>query len=230
MSDPQPSPEQAVPETVRLLDDLREQVRPALVGTLLLTLITGVAFPVVLAVIVIPFFSHQSKGSLLAHQGVLVGSELIGQSFSRPEYFHPRPSAAGDGYDAKASGGTNLAPSNPKLRDGGSKSYAGVRELAAAYRRVNGLAADAVVPIDAATCSASGLDPNISPANAALQVPRVARQRRLSEDAVRYLVAQQTQGPQLGFLGEARVNVLLLNLALDEVSSRSANSDNRKIP
>jgi K+-transporting ATPase ATPase C chain len=189
---------------------LREQLRPLLVSVLLLTLLTGVAFPLVLAGFAGLLFPHQAGGSLVERGGVVVGSQLIGQSFSGSGYFHPRPSAAGDGYDATASGGTNLGPANPKLLDG-------VRELAQAYRRTNELPPDAAVPIDAVTRSGSGLDPHISPANAALQVPRVARARRLSEDYVRRLVRKHTQGRQFGFLGEPRVNVLTLNLALDSI-------------
>jgi K+-transporting ATPase ATPase C chain len=173
-----------------------------------LTLLTGVAFPLVLAVLARPLFIHQARGSLVEHNGALVGSELIGQTFSAPGYFHGRPSAAGDGYDATASGGSNLGPTNPKLRDS-------VRELADAYRRANGLPPDTAVPIDAVTRSGSGLDPHISPANAALQVPRVARERHLTEEQVRRLVDEHTQHRQLDFLGEPRVNVLTLNLALD---------------
>ena len=139
----------------------------------------------------------------------MLGSELIGQEFSRAEYFQSRPSAAGKGYDGTASGGTNLGPNNPKLTNA-------IRQLADEYRARNGLATNAWIPIDAVTRSGSGLDPDISPANAALQIPRVARARGVSEEVVRRLVASHTQGPQLGFLGHARVNVLDLNLALDQ--------------
>jgi K+-transporting ATPase ATPase C chain len=182
-----------------------------------------------LAGLAFPLFSHQAEGSLVTRDGAVVGAELIGQNFSGPGYFHSRPSAAGDGYDATASGGTNLGPANPKLRDGGkagpavtgkSKSFAGVRELAELYRQSNSLAPDSVVPIDAVTRSGSGLDPHISPANAALQVSRVARERKLNEEEVRYLVAEYTQGRQFGFLGEPRVAVLALNLALDQLAPR----------
>jgi K+-transporting ATPase ATPase C chain len=208
---------------------LCEQIRPALLSLLVLTLLTGIAFPLAVAALAVPLFSHQAEGGLLTRDGVVVGAELIGQSFSSLEYFHPRPSAAGEGYDAMASGGTNLGPANPKLRDGvpgdaasagNSKPFAGVRELAEAYRRTNGLPPHAVVPIDAVTRSGSGLDPHISPANAALQIPRVARQRQLSEETVQRLVAEHTQGRQLGFLGEPRVAVLSLNLALDQLAPR----------
>jgi K+-transporting ATPase ATPase C chain len=203
-----------------------QQLRPALLSVILLTLLTGVIFPLALAALAWPLFPRQAGGSLLVRDGV-VGSELIGQDFTGPGYFHSRPSAAGRGYDAAASGGTNLAPTNPKLRDGAKddpatpavdESFVGVRELSEGYRRRNGLAPDAAVPVDAVTRSASGLDPHISPANAALQVPRVARARRLSEEAVRRLVAEHTRGRQLGILGVPRVAVLPLNLALDRIA------------
>jgi K+-transporting ATPase ATPase C chain len=150
----------------------------------------------------------------------VVGSRLIGQDFIGPEWFQPRPSAAGNGYDGTASGGTNLGPNNPKLKEGAA-SFAGIRALAAQYRQRNGLAPDTPIPIDAVTRSGSGLDPDISPANAFLQVARVARERKLDERAVRRLVAEHVVEPQLGFLGEPRVSVLELNLALDRLQQRS---------
>jgi K+-transporting ATPase ATPase C chain len=194
---------------------LGEQVRPAILSVLVLTLLTGCAFPLLLAAIGRPLFPRQTSGSLLTRGGVVIGSELIGQEFSRPEYFQSRPSAAGNGYDGTSSGGTNLGPNNPKLKNGAA-DFAGIPQLAEEYRRRNGLAPDAPIPIDAVTRSASGLDPDITPANAALQIPRVARVRGMSEEAVRHLVANHTKGPQLGFLGNARVPVLELNLALDQ--------------
>jgi K+-transporting ATPase ATPase C chain len=172
-------------------------------------------------------FPTQAKGSLLTRNGVIIGSELIGQSFIAPGYFHPRPSAAGTGYDAASSGGTNLGPANPKLKDGAAddpktpnvdESFPGIRQLTEEYRKENGLAPDVAVPIDAVTGSASGLDPHISPTNAALQIARVARARRLSTEVVRSLVTRHTQGRQLGFLGEPRVAVLPLNLELDRTA------------
>jgi potassium-transporting ATPase KdpC subunit len=203
-----------------------EQLRPALLSVLLLTLLSGVIFPLALAAMAWPLFPRQAGGSLIAGNEV-VGSELIGQDFTGPGYFHPRPSAAGSGYDAAASGGTNLGPGNPKLR-GGTKddpatpvvdeSFAGVRELAEAYRTRNGLAPDDAVPVDAVTRSGSGLDPHISPTNAAMQVARVARARGVSEEAVRRLLAEHTRGRQFGILGEPRVPVLTLNLALDQAA------------
>jgi K+-transporting ATPase ATPase C chain len=194
-----------------VLADLRAQLRPLLVSVPLLTLLTGAAFPIVLALLARPLFPHQVDGSLVGRDGVVVGSEFIAQNFSGPGYFHPRPSAAGEGYDGTASGGSNLGPASAKLRDD-------VRELTAAYRRANDLPPDAAVPVDAVARSGSGLDPHISTANADLQVPRVARARGLAEAEVRRLVAEHTLGRQLGFLGEPRVNVLMLNLALDRAA------------
>jgi K+-transporting ATPase ATPase C chain len=194
---------------------LREQIRPAILSLLTLTLLGGCAFPLAVAAVGWSLFPHQARGILVIRGGVVVGSELIGQEFSRPEYFQCRPSAAGNGYDGTSSGGTNLGPNNPKLKNGAT-DFAGIRQLALEYRKRNGLAPDAMVPIDAVTRSASGLDPDITPANAALQVSRVARARGVTEEAVRRVVANHTKGPQLGFLGNARVPVLELNRALDE--------------
>jgi K+-transporting ATPase ATPase C chain len=188
---------------------------------LLLTLLVGVIFPALLAVLALLLFPHQAGGSLITQDGAVIGSRLIGQAFTGPSYFHPRPSAAGAGYDATASGGTNLGPANPRLREG-DKDFTGARQLADAYRRENGLGPGVPLPIDAVTRSGSGLDPHISPTNADLQIPRVARERHLSEDAVRTLVAENTQGPQLGFLGQSRVEVLSLNLALDRIAPHVA--------
>jgi K+-transporting ATPase ATPase C chain len=193
---------------------LRHQLRPALSSVIVLTLLTGGVFPLLLFAIARPLFPHQAAGSLLERGGTVVGSRLIAQRFTRPEYFQPRPSAAGNGFDATASGGTNLGPDNPWLT-AGAPGFAGIRQLAAEYRRRNGLPPDAPIPIDAVTRSASGLDPQISPADAALQIPRVARARGMSEAALRRLVARHTAGPQLGILGNPRVSVLELNLDLD---------------
>jgi len=195
---------------------LGDQLKSAILATLGLTFLTGCIFPLLLFAIARPLFPRQVGGSLMTRDGAAVGSELIGQAFTRPEYFHSRPSAAGRGYDGTASAGTNLGPNNPKLTNG-SADFAGVRQLAKEYREENGLAPDASIPIDAVTRSGSGLDPHISPENAALQVPRVARARALSEEVVRRLIAEHTAGPQLGFLGKPRVSVLELNLALDQL-------------
>jgi len=205
---------------------LGKQIRPAILSVLVLTLLTGVLFPLLLAVIGRPLFPRQAGGSLVTRGGVVIGSELIGQEFSRPEYFQSRPSAAGNGYDGTSSGGTNLGPNNPTLQNG-TVDFAGIRQLAEGYRKRNGLAPDAPIPIDAVTRSASGLDPDISPANAALQVLRVARARGVSEETVRGLVANHTKGPQLGFLGNARVPVLELNRALDQSLSQTVPSASR---
>jgi potassium-transporting ATPase KdpC subunit len=212
---------------------LLQQLRPTLLSVLLLTILSGVFFPLALVALAWPLLPRQAGGSLVVQDGVVIGSELIGQDFTGPSYFHPRPSAAGSGYDAAASGGTNLGPANPKLRDGTkddpatpgvNESFAGVRELAEAYRTRNGLMPDAAVPVDAVTRSGSGLDPHISPANAALQVARVARARRLSEASVRRLLAEHTRGRQFGILGEPRVSVLTLNLALDQAARTTSST------
>jgi K+-transporting ATPase ATPase C chain len=188
---------------------LAPQIRSAILSVLVLTLVTGVAFPLVLFALARPLFPHQAGGSLLRRGGTVVGAEWVGQDFSGPGYFHPRPSATG--YDARTSGGSNLSPANPKL-------HQEVRQRLHDYRRRNDLPPDSPVPIDAVTGSGSGLDPHISPANAALQVHRVARERRLGEAVVRQLVAAHTRGRQLGFLGEPRVAVLPFNLALDAIA------------
>ncbi len=193
---------------------LISQARPLLVGWAVLTLLTGLVFPAALLAIARVAFPAQADGSLLKDRGVVVGSRWIGQRFVAPGHFHPRPSAAGAGYDGLASGAANLAPSNPRFA-------ADIAAAASAYRRENGLPAGAVVPMDAATSSGSGLDPHISPANAALQVPRVARARGLPESRVRALVAAHTHGRAFGLLGEPRVDVLELNLALDRAARGS---------
>jgi K+-transporting ATPase ATPase C chain len=204
-----------------------KHLRPAIVLTAFFVVVTGLAFPGVIWAIGQTVFPSQANGSLLRDaQGKLVGSALIGQSFSKPEYFHPRPSAAGAGYDAANSSGTNLGPTSDKLVHGikddpatkdVDETYLGFGDLARAYREENGLAPDAVIPADAATRSGSGLDPEISAANAELQVARVAKARQLPENRVRQLVGEHERGRLVGVLGEPRVNVLLLNLALDQL-------------
>ena len=204
-----------------------KHLRPALVLTGFFVVLTGLAFPGVIWAIGQTVFPSQANGSLIRDaQGNVVGSALIGQSFTKPEYFHPRPSAAGAGYDAANSSGTNLGPTSDKLINGikddpatkdVDETYLGFADLAKAYRQENGLAPDAMIPADAATRSGSGLDPDISAANAELQVARVAKARHLPEERVRQLVLEQESGRLLGVLGEPRVNVLLLNLALDQL-------------
>jgi len=202
-----------------------KHLRPALLLTVFFVVLTGLVFPGVVWAFGKVFFPHQAAGSLVVDaKGNVVGSELLGQPFSKPEYFHPRPSAAGSGYDAANSSGTNLGPTSDKLVNGvkddpatkdADESYSGFGDLARAYRAENGLDEDATIPADAATRSSSGLDPDISPGNAALQVARVAKARGVSAEKVQALVAQQTTGRALGVIGEPHVNVLQLNLALD---------------
>jgi len=193
---------------------------------LVLSLVTGAVFPLVLFAIGVFLFPYQASGSLTLLREAVVGSSLIGQDFTGPEWFQPRPSAAGKGYDGTASGASNLAPTNPALKEGAS-GFVGIRELAAQYRRRNGLAADTPIPIDAVTRSGSGLDPDISPANAFLQVARVSKVRKLEEDRLRQLVAEHVVQPQLGFLGEPRVPVLELNLALVRLQAAAASQTAR---
>jgi K+-transporting ATPase ATPase C chain len=202
-----------------------KHLRPAVVLTAFFVVLFGLLFPGAVWAVSHVIFPHQAGGSLLKDaQGNVVGSELIGQAFTTPEYFHPRPSAAGACYDAANSSGTNLGPTSDKLVHGVKddpatknvdESYPSFNDLARAYRSENGLAADAMIPTDAATRSSSGLDPDISPANAQLQVARVAKARGLSAERVRSLVDEQTVGRVLGIIGEPHVNVLKLNLALD---------------
>jgi K+-transporting ATPase ATPase C chain len=184
-----------------------EMVR-ALRVTLVLTVLTGLLYPGLVTVAAQVAFPRQAHGSLLISGGRLVGSALIGQSFSRPEYFHPRPSAAGEkGYDASASSGSNLGPTSQKLADR-------VRASVAQYRQENGYD-DGPIPADAVTASASGLDPDISPENARIQSARVARARGVAVERVTAVVQRRIEKPWLRFVGEPRVNVLALNLDLD---------------
>jgi K+-transporting ATPase ATPase C chain len=194
------------------MTDLVRQLRPALVALVLLTALTGFAYPLAITGIAQAAFPEQANGSLLRDgSGAVIGSRLIGQPFSDPGYFHPRPSAAGDGYDSSASSGSNLGPTSADL-------MGAVTERVAAYREENGLSADTAVPVDAVTASGSGLDPHISVANAMLQLPRVASARGVTEADVRELVDEHTDGRALGILGEPGVNVLELNLALDDLA------------
>ena len=194
---------------------LRKQLRPAIFMTLLLCVLTGLVYPGIVTGLAHVLFPRQANGSLVEVNGRVVGSAIIGQPFTQPWYFHPRPSAAGGGYDATASAGTNKGPTDLELAD----SLIGPRvdSLVAA-----GVVSKGQVPSDMVTASASGLDPHISPANAWLQVKRVAAARNADSTAVRQLVDARTEGRQFGFFGEPRVNVLLLNIALDSLFPRPA--------
>jgi potassium-transporting ATPase KdpC subunit len=233
---------------------------------LVMTVITGFIYPAVITVIAQVIFSGQANGSLIVSNGQVIGSRLIGQNFTKPEYFHPRPSAAGsNGYDPTASAGTNLGPTSAKLINGTTKmddkknevvDFDGIKNRVVHYCVDNDIpyessmpldqfkdkdgnlddvrlikafndektplafSAKTAIPADAVTASASGLDPHISPRNAEIQAARVAKTRGVSVDQVQALIAQHTEGRDLGFLGEPRVNVLELNLALDERLSR----------
>lgn len=240
---------------------MMKELAPGLRITLALTVLTGLIYPAVMTGLSKAIFPRQANGSLLTANGKVVGSSLIGQSFSKPEYFHPRPSSAGSGYDATASAGSNLGPTSAKLLHGTTKAddkgkdivdFDGLADRVVHYCVENGLPYDASAPLDsfkdsqgnlddvklikafndpkspltftpkvpipsdAITGSASGLDPHISPANADLQAARIAKTRGASTEQVRTLIVQSTDRPDLGFLGEPRVNVLMLNLALDK--------------
>src|ERR1039458_788362 len=238
-----------------------KELGPGLRLTLAFTILTGLLYPAVMTGVSELIFPRQAKGSLVTVNGNVVGSSLIGQSFTKPEYFHPRPSAAGNGYDATASSGSNLGPTSAKLLHGTTKTddkgkevvdFDGLADRIVHYCIDNGIAYESSVPLgqfkdshgdlvdvklikafndpnspliftpkspipaDAVTASASGLDPHISPANAELQAGRVAKARGIPPDQVKPLIAQRSDRADLGFLGEPRVNVLLLNVALDQ--------------
>jgi K+-transporting ATPase ATPase C chain len=192
------------------------QLRVAVLMTIVIVAITGLAYPLAMTGVAQVFFKDKANGSLIEKNGQVIGSELIGQSFVDengavlPGYFRGRPSAAGSGYDAGASSGSNLGPTNQALIDR-------VKADVAQIRSENGLAENTLIPVDLVTTSGSGLDPAISPASAELQVARVARERGLSEGQVRELVDKYTERRTLGVLGEERVNVLKLNVALDDL-------------
>ncbi|HXI91760.1 MAG TPA: potassium-transporting ATPase subunit KdpC [Blastocatellia bacterium] len=182
-----------------------KQIYPAFAITVVLTVLLGIIYPLAVTGLAQWIFPRQAGGSLIEKDGKVIGSTLIGQPFSGPSYFHSRPSAAGSGYDATASAGTNLGPTNQKLMDN-------VKTAAESLREEN---PNSPVPIDMVTASASGLDPHITPAAAEFQVPRVAKERGMNAEEVRRIVREHTEGRQFGVLGEPRVNVLELNLALD---------------
>lgn len=185
-------------------------LRCAVMGTLVLALICCGLYPLSVFAIAQILFPAQANGSLIVSKsGTVVGSKLLAQCFTAERYFHPRPSAAGVGYDAANSGGSNLGPTSRKL-------YEAIQERVASYRKENHLANGQVVPADAVTASGSGLDPHISIANAELQAGRVARARGVRDAEIRALIRAHTEGPDLGILGEPGVNVLTLNLALDQ--------------
>jgi K+-transporting ATPase ATPase C chain len=187
---------------------MTRELRPAFVLIVVMTVLTGLLYPLAVTGAAQALFPARANGSLIERGGRIVGSSLIGQPFAGKAYFHPRPSAAGQGYDAANSGASNLGATNKALVEAQTKAVAALR---AANPDAQG-----PVPADLATASGSGLDPHISPAGAAFQVERVAKARNLPAERVRALVAEFTEGRQFGLFGESRVNVLLLNLALDE--------------
>ena len=191
-----------------MIKSIINELRISFIATLCLAVLLCGVYPALVWAVAQGLFHSQANGSLLSVKGQVIGSSLLGQQFAGPGYFHPRPSAAGDGYDAANSGGSNLGPTSQKL-------IAAVKERAAAYRTENNLAPGVVIPVDAVTSSGSGLDPHISVPNAFMQVRRVAEARGLSEEAVRERVVVHMKGRDLGILGEPRVNVLMLNLDLD---------------
>jgi K+-transporting ATPase ATPase C chain len=186
---------------------MKKNLITAVLMTIATTILLGIIYPLVVTGLAKVFFPRQAGGQLIERDGKVVGSRIIGQPFTGPGYFHSRPSAAGNGYDAANSGGSNLGPTNQKLIDR-------VKQDVASLQAEN---PGTPVPIDLVTTSASGLDPHISPAAADFQVARVARERGINQDELRRLMAKHTEGRQLGFLGEPRVNVLELNLDLDAI-------------
>ncbi len=190
---------------------MKRNLLTAVLMTIATTVLLGLVYPLVMTGLAQVLFHHKANGQLIQRDGVVVGSSIIGQGFSSPGYFHPRPSAAGNGYDAANSGGSNLGPTNQKLIDR-------VKGEAATLQAEN---PGKPVPVDLITTSASGFDPHITPAAADFQVSRIAHERGMTEDAVRQLISKHTEKRQLGFLGEARVNVLELNLELDAIHPAS---------
>jgi K+-transporting ATPase ATPase C chain len=191
---------------------MKKNLITAVLMTVVTTVLFGLFFPFVITGLAQVLFPKQANGELVTRNGKVVGSRLIGQSFSSPGYFHSRPSSAGTGYDASSSGGSNLGPTNQSL----------IVRVQGDADRLRAENPGAEIPMDLLTTSGSGLDPNISPEAAEFQVPRIARERGLREDVVREAVRQHTESRQFGFLGEPRVNVLELNLTLDEISAKPA--------
>ncbi|MGB6330775.1 MAG: potassium-transporting ATPase subunit KdpC [Candidatus Sulfotelmatobacter sp.] len=189
---------------------MKKNLITAVLMTVVTTILFGLLFPLVITGMAQVLFPKQANGELVTRNGKMVGSRLIGQSFSSPGYFHSRPSSAGTGYDATSSGGSNLGPTNQSL-------IARVRGDADRWQKEN---PETEIPMDLLTTSGSGLDPDISPEAAEFQVPRISRERGLSEDVVREAVRQHTESRQFGFLGEPRVNVLESNLTLDEIAPK----------
>ena len=195
------------------MKELFSEIRGAIFATLVLAIVCCGAYPLVVFGISQALFHDKANGSLIVDKdGVVRGSKLLAQGFTAEKYFHPRPSAAGNGYDAANSGGSNLGPTSQKLNDA-------IKDRVNAYRKENGLNADESVPADAVTASGSGLDPHISLRNAQLQLPRVAKARAVSEEKLRELIKQNTDARDLGLLGDPGVNVLTLNCALDSVAA-----------
>ena len=192
--------------------NILKQVYPAIAMTVVLTVLLGIVYPLVVTGLAQVMFPAKAGGSLIEKDGKIIGSSLIGQTFSGPGYFHSRPSGAGNGYDAGASSGTNLGPTSQKLFE------TNVNTAAEALREEN---PNTPIPVDMVTASSSGLDPHITPAGAEFQVSRVSSERGLNAEEVRRLVREHTEGRTFGLLGEFRVNVLELNLALDSVRPMS---------
>lgn len=209
---------------------MNQYLRPTLALIAFFFVFTGIAFPLLVTAIAQVVFPFQANGSLIRDGNEIRGSVLIGQTFHQPAYFHTRPSAAGGGYDAGNSGGTNLGPLNPKLLEGveddpsteADESFAGVKQLADEYRRMNRVPAETILPADAVTRSASGLDPHISVRNAELQAVRVAAARGIPIETVQNLISEATDPAFAGVFGSAAVNVVRLNRSLDQLTTATA--------
>lgn len=207
-----------------MIKNMLNALRISVIATLLLGLVVSFIYPLAVWGLAQALFHDKANGSLIGQEGKVIGSELLGQNFASPQYFHSRPSAAGKGYDAANSSGSNLGPisdkflnglkDNPETKDI-DESFEGLRQRVERYSEMNHLGPDVKIPADAVTASASGLDPHISPKNAQLQAGRVAAARGISDALMRKFIEEATEKPDLGILGESRVNVLKLNLALD---------------